>query len=287
MPFYDQAMETAPRELLRTLQFRKLQKRLREISGRNRFYTKKWKEAGIVAPEMQSLSDFQKLPFTHKSELTRAQEEAPPFGTNATFSLDAYTRVHQTSGTTGTPIRVVDTPESWDWWGHCWGHVLTGAGVTSADRVFLPFSFGPFIGSWATVEGAKRVGAMMIPGRGWDSIQRLHMMRELGATVVCCTPTYALRLAEVAREAHFDMTSLSVRALIHAGEPGANVARTKARIEEAWSAKCFDHAGASEVGAHSFECEVQPGGIHLIESEFIAEVLDPQSGEESPAGATP
>jgi len=163
---------------------------------------------------------------------------------------------------------------------------LKGAGVTSADRVFLPFSFGPFIGFWATVEGAKRVGAMMIPGGGWDSIQRLHMMRELGATVVCCTPTYALRLAEVAREAHFDMTSLSVRALIHAGEPGANVARTKARIEEAWSAKCFDHAGASEVGAHSFECELQPGGIHLIESEFIAEVIDPQTGQKAAAGET-
>jgi len=284
MPFYDQVNETAPRERLRTLQLQKLQKLLRNISGLNRFYTKKWRDVGIVAADIQSFSDFERLPFTYKSELVLAQEEAPPFGTNATFSVDAYTRVHQTSGTTGTPMRVVDTPESWDWWGHCWGHVLKGAGVTSADRVFLPFSFGPFIGFWATVEGAKRVGAMMIPGGGWDSIQRLHMMRELGATVVCCTPTYALRLAEVAREAHFDMTSLSVRALIHAGEPGANVARTKARIEEAWSAKCFDHAGASEVGAHSFECELQPGGIHLIESEFIAEVIDPQTGREAGTG---
>ena len=286
MPFYDQVNETAPRERLRTLQLQKLQKLLRDISGLNRFYAKKWRDAGIIAADIQSFSDFEKLPFTYKSELVLAQEEAPPFGTNATFSVDAYTRVHQTSGTTGTPMRVVDTPESWDWWGHCWGHVLKGAGVTSADRVFLPFSFGPFIGFWATVEGAKRVGAMMIPGGGWDSIQRLHMMRELGATVVCCTPTYALRLPEVARQAHFDMTSLSVRALIHAGEPGANIARTKARIEEAWSAKCFDHAGASEVGAHSFECELQPGGIHLIESEFIAEVIDPHTGLEAGTGET-
>jgi phenylacetate-CoA ligase len=284
MPFFDQVNETALRERLRTLQFDKLQRLLREISGRNRFYTKKWSDLGIFAAEIRSFSDFERLPFTDKSELAKAQEEAPPFGTNATFSLDAYTRVHQTSGTTGIPLRVVDTPESWDWWGHCWGHVLRGAGVTSADRVFLPFSFGPFIGFWATVEGAKRVGAMMIPGGGWDSIQRLHMMRELGATVVCCTPTYALRLAEVAREAQFNMGSLSVRALIHAGEPGANVARTKARIEEAWGAKCFDHAGASEVGAHSFECELQPGGIHLIESEFIGEVLDPQTGKAVQAG---
>ncbi len=284
MSFYDQANETVPRERLRTLQFQKLQKLLGGISGRNRFYTKKWNDAGIVAPGIQSFADFQKLPFTYKSELVRAQEEAPPFGTNATFSVDTYTRVHQTSGTTGTPLRVVDTPESWEWWGDCWGHVLKAAGVTAADRVFLAFSFGPFIGFWATVEGARKVGAMVIPGGGWDSIQRLHMMRDLGATVVCCTPTYALRLAEVAREEHFDMRAMQVRTLIHAGEPGANVARTKSRIEKEWNAKCFDHAGASEVGAHSFECEVQPGGIHLIESEFIAEVLDPQTGKEVPTG---
>jgi phenylacetate-CoA ligase len=284
MPFFDQVNETAPRERLRTLQFDKLQRLLREISVRNRFYSKKWNDAGILTPDIQSFSDFQKLPFTYKSELVAAQEEAPPFGTNVTFSMDAYTRVHQTSGTTGTPLRVVDTPESWEWWGDCWGHVLKAAGVTPADRVFMAFSFGPFIGFWAAVEGARKIGAMVIPGGGWDSIQRLHMMRELGATAVCCTPTYALRLAEVAREEHFDMRSIQVRTLIHAGEPGANVARTKARIEAAWGAKCFDHAGASEVGAHSFECEVQPGGIHLIESEFIAEVLDPKTGKEVATG---
>ncbi len=284
MPFFDQAIETAPRERLQALQFQKLQGLLRQVSGRNRFYTKKWNDAGIVPGNIRLFSDLQKFPFTSKSELVRAQEEAPPFGTNATFPVEAYTRVHQTSGTTGTPLRVVDTPESWEWWGDCWGHVLKAAGVTAADRVFLAFSFGPFIGFWATVEGARKIGAMVIPGGGWDSIQRLHMMRELGATVVCCTPTYALRLAEVARQEHFDMRSIQVRTLIHAGEPGANVARTKSRIEKEWNAKCFDHAGASEVGAHSFECEVQPGGIHLIESEFIAEVFEPQTGEEVPSG---
>src|SRR5258708_1027528 len=104
MPFFDQVNETAPRECLRKLQFDKLQRLLREISGRNRFYTKKWKDAGIVPDIIHSLSDFQKLPFTCKSELASAQEEAQPFGTNATFSPEAYPRVHQTSGTTGTRV---------------------------------------------------------------------------------------------------------------------------------------------------------------------------------------
>jgi phenylacetate-CoA ligase len=286
MPTFDPSVEKLPREQLRTLQLQKLHEVLRLVFGRNRFYTRKWREAGLASRDIRSLADLRKLPFTFKSELMQAQEQAPPLGTNATFPESAYSRVHQTSGTTGTPLRVVDTPESWEWWGRCWEHVLRGAGVTAEDRIFLPFSFGPFIGFWAAVEGAKLLRAMMIPGGGWDSVQRLHMMRDLGATVICCTPTYALRLAEVAREQNFNLRSLPVRALIHAGEPGANVAQTKARIEAAWGAKCFDHAGASEVGAHSFECERQPGGIHIIESEFIIEVIDPQTGGELPPGET-
>ena len=282
----DQAVENAPREKLREVQWQKLRELLRLVSARNRFYTKKWREAGVAPDELGSLTDLRKLPFTHKSELVRAQDEAPPFGTNATFPAEAYSRVHQTSGTTGIPLRVVDTPESWEWWGRCWRLVLRGAGVRANDRVFLPFSFGPFIGFWAAVEGVRQLGAMMVPGGGWDSLVRLRMMRDLGATVICCTPTYALRLAEVAREQEFDLRSIPVRALIHAGEPGANVPQTKARIEAAWDAKCFDHAGASEVGAHSFECELQPKGIHVIESEFIVEVMDPQTGNEVPPGET-
>src|SRR5260370_16873276 len=137
MPFFDQVNETAPRERLRKLQLDKLQRLLREICGRNSFYTKKWKDAGIVPDNIHTLSDFQRLPLTCKSELVRAQEDAPPFGTNATFSLDTYTRVHQTSGTTLTPLRVVDTPESWGWWGCCWWRVVRGASVTASDRRVL------------------------------------------------------------------------------------------------------------------------------------------------------
>ncbi|HTC61249.1 MAG TPA: AMP-binding protein [Candidatus Saccharimonadales bacterium] len=273
-----------PREQLQALQLKKLRALLTYLNGRNRFYSKKWKEAGFDPACIRSISDLRKLPFTCRSELECAQLEALPFGSNATFPESNYSRVHQTSGTTGAALRVVDTSESWDWWGSCWATVLTAAGVTAADRLFLPFSFGAFIGFWATVEGARQIGAMMIPGGGWDSLQRLTIMRDLGATVLCCTPTYALRMVEVARKENFDLRSIPIRALVHAGEPGANVPHTKARIEAAWGAKCFDHAGASEVGAHSFECEVQPGGIHVLESEFIAEVLNSETGEEAKPG---
>jgi phenylacetate-CoA ligase len=282
--YFNQSIETMPREQLHELQLGKLRSLLHFLDGRNRFYTRKWKEAGVAPRDVQSLSDLKKFPLTAKSELIQAQSDAPPFGTNATFDESAYVRIHSTSGTTGAPLRVVDTHESWDWGGSCWAYVLKGAGVTHADRIFLPFSFGPFIGFWGTVEGAKQIGAMMIPGGGWDSLQRLQAMRELRATVLCCTPTYALRLAEVARREHFDLRSIPIRVLIHAGEPGANVLYTKARIETAWGVQCFDHAGASEVGPHSFECELQPGGMHILESEFIVEVLDPKTREEVGAG---
>ena len=277
MIYFEQSVESMPRKALEALQIEKLCSVLKEIYGRNRFYTGKLDAAGFRPESIRTMDDLAHLPITTKSELVQAQKDAPPFGTNATFSEVVYSRFHQTSGTTGTPLRVLDTPESWDWWGRCWGHVLAGAGLTENDRLFVPFSFGPFIGFWAAVEGARQIKALMIPGGGRDSLQRLCFMKELGATVMCCTPTYALRLAEVAQESGFDLSEIPLQKLIHAGEPGANVPATKARIESAWNAKCYDHAGASEVGAHSFECEIQPDGTHVIESEFIVEVLCPKT----------
>lgn len=275
MPYFDAASETLPRAELEALQARKLQALLAEVWERNPFYTARLRAAGVAPGDISRLDDLARLPLTTKHDLVADQAAHPPFGSNLTYPLSAYVRYHQTSGTTGAPLRVVDTEASWAWWGRCWGHVLAGAGVGPGDRLLAAFSFGPFIGFWAAVEGARKVGAMLIPGGGRDSAQRLELMAESGATALCCTPTYALRLAEVARETGFDLGRLKLRATIHAGEPGASVPATKQRIEACWSARCYDHAGASEVGAHSFECEAQPGGVHMIESEFIAEVLDP------------
>jgi phenylacetate-CoA ligase len=278
MTYFDEVTETLPRERLAELQFGKLQAMLAELWGRNLFYTNKWQAAGVQPSDIRTLDDLARLPLTKKDELVADQSANGPFGTNLTYPVEAYVRMHQTSGTTGVPLKVMDTNESWDWWGRCWGHVLSGAGVTASDRLFMAFAFGPFIGFWAAVEGARKIGAVMIPGGGRDSLQRLELMREAGATVLCCTPSYALRLAEVATELGFDLARIPMRATVHAGEPGANIPSTKQRIETAWAAQCFDHAGASEVGAHSFECHKQPGGTHLIESEYIAEVIDPQNG---------
>ena len=280
--FFDREIETLPAERLRTLQEAKLAKVLEQTYGLNRFVTAKLDAAGASPGDIRTVDDLAGLPFTTKEELISAQDEGP-LSTNCTFPEAAYARIHLTSGTTGPPMRVFDTPESWEWWGHCWGFVLAGAGLTAEDRFFIPFSFGPFIGFWAAVRGAEKIGALMAPGGGRASAQRLRLMAELGATAMCCTPTYALRLWEVAREESFDLSTIPMRITVHAGEPGALLPAVKARIEEAWGAKCYDHAGASEVGAHSFECQAQAGATHAIDSEFIVEAVDPATGR--PVGA--
>ncbi len=169
-----------------------------------------------------------------------------------TYPLSEYVRLHQTSGTTGQPLKILDTQESWDWWAECWTSIYRAAGVSKHDVIYLAFGFGPFIGFWSAYEGAKRLGALTIPGGGMDSVQRLRAMQEIGATVLVCTPSYALRLAEVAQENAIDIQHGTVRVTIHAGEPGASIPATRERIEQAWNAKTYDHTGMTEMGAFGF-----------------------------------
>jgi phenylacetate-CoA ligase len=278
---FDRALETLPREGLHKLQLRKLQALAAQVlapGGGNAFLRRKWAAAGLSsAHDLRSWTDFARVPLTTKSEFVADQAASPPFGTNLTYPLERYVRVHQTSGTSGRPIRWLDTQESWDWWIRCWGFVLRGAGLTAADRVFFPFSFGLFIGFWAGFEGARALGALAIPGGGQDSPTRLAWMESLGATTLVCTPSYALHLMEVARERDVDLRRLSVRTTVHAGEPGANIPAVRARIEAGWGAKAYDHAGMTEMGAFGYECQAQ-AGLHVNETEFIAEILDPDTG---------
>jgi len=284
---FDAGLETLPRERLRELQWRKLGAMMAGLLGTesgNRFVKLKWAGAGLgAADDVRSWEDFARLPLTHKAELVDDQASHPPFGTNLTFPLERYVRVHQTSGTSGQPIRWLDTQESWDWWIRCWGFVLRGAGLTAADRVFFPFSFGLFIGFWAGFEGARAIGALAVPGGGQDSATRLAWMDRIGVTALVCTPSYALHLLEVARERGLDARKLGVRTTVHAGEPGANIPPVRARIEEGWGARAFDHAGMTEMGAYGYECAAQ-GGLHVNESEFIAEVIDPATGRPASEG---
>jgi phenylacetate-CoA ligase len=276
--FYARDVETLHPEDLRALQWRKLQSLARAVGPMNAFLARKWRSVGVrSADDLRGWDDFLRLPLTTKAELVEDQAALPPFGSNLTFPLERYVRVHQTSGTSGTPIRWLDTQESWDWWARCWGFVLRGAGLGPEDRVFFPFSFGLFVGFWAGFEGARALGCLVIPGGGQDSVQRLAAIETLGATAIGCTPSYALHLAEVARERGIELRKFGVRATVHAGEPGAGIPSVRARIEEAWGARAYDHAGMTEMGAYGYECAAQ-SGLHVNESEFIVEILDPTTG---------
>ena len=270
-------LETASRSLIEEHQLARLQLGLTRILPANRFYQEKLFE-GRASISMDSLADLSRLPFTTKRELVADQDAHPLFGSNLTYPLSNYIRLHQTSGTTGRPLKVLDTQESWNWWAECWTYVYRSAGVSSDDIVFLAFGFGPFIGFWSAYEGAKQLGALTVPGGSMDSLQRLRAMEEIGATVLVCTPSYALRLAEVAQEHGINTRASTVRVTIHAGEPGASIPATRERIERAWTASAYDHAGMTEMGAYGFACSEQLG-IHVNEGEFIAEILDPHSGQ--------
>jgi phenylacetate-CoA ligase len=276
----DAALETLDPGRLREHQWRRLRALIDEIYGApgNPFWRAMWAPAGVrAAGDVKTWDDFARLPCSIKSDLVADQTANPPFGTNLTYALERYVRVHQTSGTTGTPLRWLDTQASWEWWAHCWRFVLAGAGLGPTDRVYFPFSFGLFIGFWAGFEGARALGALAIPGGGTDSPGRLAAMQALGATALVCTPSYALHLAETGRERGIDVGALPVRVTVHAGEPGAGIPAVRTRIETAWQARAFDHAGMTEMGAYGYECAAQ-AGLHVNESEFIVEVLDPATG---------
>jgi phenylacetate-CoA ligase len=274
---FDRALETLETERLRAHQWRRLSAMLAEVHGRNPFWTAKWRAAGIAsAADLRSWDDFERLPLACKAELVEDQARVP-LGTNLTYPPERYVRLHQTSGTSGAPLRWLDTQASWDWWARCWGFVLAGAGVQPGDRVFFPFSFGLFIGFWAGFEGARALGALAIPGGGQDSLTRLASIESLGVTVLVCTPSYALHLLETGRHRGLDLAKLPVRITVHAGEPGAGIPAVRQRIQDGWGARAFDHAGMTEMGAYGYECE-QQAGLHVNESEFIAEVLDPATG---------
>ena len=259
------------------MQLEKLRAGIADVLRGNEFYRKR-------LTSTRGWDDFERLPFTTKDELLADQSAAAPFGTNLTYPLERYVRLHQTSGSSGDqPLRWLDTKDSWDWWLRIWAdHVYPAAGVTAADRVFFAFSFGPFIGFWSAFGGAERLGAMVISGGAMTTEQRIRNLRDVGATVLLATPTYALRMAERAQQLHLDLTSSDIRVTIHAGEPGASIATTRAAIESAFLAEAFDHTGMTELGPTGHSC-TQRDGIHLVETEFIFEVVDSR-GRPAPDG---
>lgn len=268
------------REISR-LQATKLRVLLKEVAVSNDFYREKLRGFGWEASVADESADLEsllgQLPLTTKQEVQESVESAGPYGRVLTYPVERYCRLHQTSGTTGRPLRWLDTPESWEWIIDCWGQIFRAVGVKESDRFFFPFSFGPFLGFWSAYEAAARRGHFVLPGGGLRTRARLNLLVENAANIVVCTPTYALNMATVARAAGIDLRASPVKLLIVAGEPGGNVAATKARLESEWGARCCDHSGMTEVGPYGVEALSEPGDLYVLEDEFIVEALVPGS----------
>lgn len=197
-------------------QLKRMCQMLQEILPANEFYRKKLSASGQC--NIDSIEMLNSIPFTTKRELVEDQMLHPPFGTDLTFPQERYIRIHQTSGTTGNPLYWLDTEESWCWWAECWKVIFEAAGVRPGDRIYFAFSFGPFIGFWSAWEGARKLGAMAVSGGGQSTAQRLKAIVDYGATVLVCTPTYALHMAFEARQSGINLAKESgVRISIHAG----------------------------------------------------------------------
>lgn len=271
------------RESLRSAQWRKVQALLSILEVGSNFYARKFREAGLSAAAIGDFEDFvAQVPLTTKSELLQDRLARPPFGSNLTQPLQQYTRFCQTSGTaTGQPMAWVDTPDSWNAMLDCWRRVYEGAGlIKGQDRLFFAFSFGPFLGFWTAFEAGAE-DYLIIPGGGLSSQARLEMMARYQATVLCCTPTYAMRLGEMIGAASgVEPSALSVTKLIVAGESGGSVPAVRARLEALWNARVFDHHGMTEVGPVSYEVPDLPRCLVVIEEAYLAEVVNPETGKE-------
>ncbi len=264
-------------------QFRAL---LAAITPGNRFYTERLAAAGVSAANLASLEDFSaRVPFTEKSELVADQAAHPPYGTNLTFPVENYSRFCQTTGTTGKPLVWLDTAQSWDWLLGNWAHIYRAAEITPGDRIFFAFSFGPFLGFWTAFEAAAKLGFLAIPGGGLGSAARVRAIIQQQATVLLCTPTYALHLAETAHGEGIDLRDSAVRKIIVAGEPGGSVPHVRERISRAWNgARVIDHYGMTEVGPVAFEDPAHPGSQRVIGESYFAEIVQPENGQPTASG---
>jgi phenylacetate-CoA ligase len=279
-PYWNPKTETLPRAELRALQGLRLRRLVRRAYDRSPFHRRLLDQAGVTPDDVRGIDDLERLPFTTRDAWMQAQDEHPPFGDLLTRSPDDAIRYHTTSGTSGrTPLRALDSRLDWKWIAECWCYGFHGFGVRRHDRVFFAFSYGTFIGFWGAHYGTEKMGCLVLPSGNMNTTNRVHLIDEMRATVVCATPTYALRLAQEARDLGVDVQHGSVQRLILSGEPAGSIPATKRMIEEAWGAKAADTAGMTEIGTiMMFECEHQPGGTHVIEDHFIEEVIDPATG---------
>ncbi len=279
--YWNPVLETLPQEKIHQLQLKKFKQIFRWTYEHSKFHRQLYEQAGIKPDDIRSFENIRQVPKVEKAMMRDIQRKEPfPYGDALCVPLDEVTIFRQTSGTTGQPVYQPDTWQDWEWWMECWSYILWAQGYRPQDRVFMPFGYNIFVAFWAGHYAAEKIGCEVIPGGVLDTKARILKIQELQATAMMGTPTYILGMAETARlKMGIDPAQLPISKITCAGESGASIPSTKKRLEEAWGAKVYDHAGATEIGAWSFECTEQPGGMHANEALFLVEIEDFETGE--------
>ena len=276
--YYSPEIETAPREKIVALQNERLAATVRRVYENVPFYRNKMEQSGVTPDDIRTIDDLHKLPFSYKQDL----RDTYPYGLFAVPMKDVV-RLHASSGTTGKQIVVGYTRNDLDVWDECVARALTAAGCTDEDIVHVSYGYGLFTGGLGADGGAKRIGATTIPVSSGNTQRQVTILKDFGSTILCCTPSYALHIAEVLYSSGYTKDDIKLKAGVFGAEPWTNEMRRQ--IEEMLGLTAYDIYGLTEIigPGVAFECKEQTG-MHVNEDHFIVEVIDPDTGEVLPEG---
>lgn len=276
--YYQPDIETMSREDLEALQLERLQALVKRVYQKIPFYKESFDKAGINPEDIKSLADLTKLPFTVKQDM----RDAYPVGLFAVPRKDVV-RVHCSSGTTGTATVVGYTQKDLENWGDCFARALYGAGCGPDSTLQIAYGYGLFTGGLGAHNGGERAGCTVLPMSTGNTKRQVRLMKDFDVDCLCCTPSYALNIAEVAQEEGYDIHEFPIHAGILGAEPCSEA--TRAEIEQKMGIQVYDIYGLSEVMGPGVACECEKQhGLHVCEDQFIIEILDPKTLQPVPDG---
>jgi phenylacetate-CoA ligase len=264
-------METLPREKIREIQLKNFREIFRHAKENAALYRERFK--GIDPNDIRTLEDVRQIPMLDKDDLRIAQDnkEPFPFGEMLGVPMEEVSTFRQTSGTTGKPVYVPESYESWQWRVEIWSHILWMAGFRETDRVFIPFGYNVYVAFWEGHFAAEKLGCMVVPGGALDTKGRINKILEVRATGLLNTPTYGIHMAETAKKMGLNPREMGINRMVCAGEPLPESSRRL--LEELWNCEVYDHIGGTEPCAWGGMCKERKG-LHVLEPFFLLEILD-------------
>jgi len=276
--FWDAGISESSEDKIREIQLANLKNTLKHCYYSNKFYKKRIDEAGLNTDKIKSLDEIEKLPFTSKDDL----RDNYPFGLFCE-PIDKIVRVHSSSGTTGNPTVVGYTKEDLEMWANVLARIMYDVGVRKEDVVQVSHGFGLFTGGFGFQCAAEKIGSLVVPVSGGNTERQLKIMSDFKSTILCCTPSYTLYMAEVAEKTNIDFSKLKLKLGFLGAEPWSESMRGE--IEERLNIKALDSYGLSEVIGPGVSCEcLQQNGLHINEDHFLTEIIDPETGKVLPIG---